>query len=324
MADVRITFSTDRTAAAERLREALSATGYLVALSPIADVEELIDSEELGSAVLIWSRSLVLSAMRPGVLRRLRQQRRLIEVSPDGVGPDGGEGDSHVILISGWRGQPFHPGWQRLVSELKPPSGASKEASEVPSRPTQAEPPAAPQAVRTEAPRHDWRPRIAKLALALLAAIGLFSAGFATSTWLRVGASGPEEPTSAAMERDAKQAPLALDRAIPPERPMVTQSGPPTPSGPNPAEPAITETPQAAAPSTPALETSDTREALKAPRKAKKENETGLTKGKSPAGGETKRYSRKNSAVMRLFCQGSGRSTPQCRTFLRETRATRR
>ncbi|HEX8225431.1 MAG TPA: hypothetical protein VF605_16575, partial [Allosphingosinicella sp.] len=35
---------------------------------------------------------------------------------------------------------------------------------------------------------------------------------------------------------------------------------------------------------------------------------------------EVKRYSRKHSKTMRLFCQRSGRSTPQCRTFARSIR----
>jgi hypothetical protein len=36
-----------------------------------------------------------------------------------------------------------------------------------------------------------------------------------------------------------------------------------------------------------------------------------------------KRYSRKYSKTMRLFCQRSGRSTPQCRTFARSVRDQR-
>ncbi len=328
MADVRITYSPDRAAAAERLRDAVSADGYHVALDKISDVGDLIDAEDRDQSaiVLIWSRSLVLSALRPGLLRKLRQQRKLIEVSADGVGPDGGEGDSHVILISGWRGQPFHPGWQRLASELKRLCGAPKEASEAPVRSTRAEVPAVPKPVPAD-PEGRHRPaKAGKLILAVMAAIGLFGAGFATSSLLRNGASGTASPPPAEMQTvAAKRAPVAADPTSPSDVAAVGPLAAPSPSGVAPAEPAALEPRSTAASSTAAPPPSADREGSKSEsRKANKENETRLTKGKAPVRGETKRYSRRNSEVMRLFCQGSGRSTPQCRTFLRETRGSRR
>lgn len=327
MADVRITFSPDRAAAAERLREAISAAGYDVASAQISNVEDLIETEDrhqtAKAIVLIWSRSLVLSALRPGLLRQLRQQRKLIEVSADGVGPDGGDGDNHVILISGWRGQPFHPGWQRLASELKRLCGPPKEATEAPSGSAQAEVPAAPQPVPAKAERRDWWPRTGRLALALLAAIGLFGAGFGMSTWLRNGASGTQQPPPAEMQtKVAKRAPVPSGRGIPPNGAAMGPPVPPIPSAP--APPATLEPTSTAASSTAAPPSSAAREGSKAARKAKKESDTRLAKGKSPVRGETKRYSPRNSEVMRLFCEGSGRSTPQCRTFLRETHGSRR
>ena len=328
MADVRITFSPDRAAAAERLREAVSATGYHVALARISDVEELIGAEERDqtATVLIWSRPLVLSALRPGLLRKLRQQRKLIEVSADGVGPDGGEGDNHVILISGWRGQPFHPGWQRLASELNRLCEAPKAAPEAPVKPEPAEVPAAPQPIPNETAGRDRNLRTGRPVLTLLAAIGLFGAGFATSTWLRVGASGTQAPPPAEIERlEARRPPVASDPGSPPDVAAVEPLVPPRPSGIAPAEPAAVEPPSTAASSAAAPPSPATRKAPKsATRKAKNESEARKTKGESPVPGETKRYSRRNSEVMRLFCEGSGRSTPQCRTFLRETRGSRR
>jgi hypothetical protein len=331
MADVRITFSPDRAAAAERLREAVSAAGYPVALACISDVEELIESEDRHEAatVLVWSRSLVLSALRAGVLRQLRQQRKLIEVSPDGVGPDGGEGDSHVILISGWRGQPFHPGWQRLAGELGRLCGVPTDASEAPVQSEKAEIPVPlvpaalvpppPRSVPAESTGRKWRPPVGRAAVTLLAAIGLFGAGFATSTWLRT-ASETQQQSAAEMNTDLpKSAPPAAARAVPPTSAMVAPSAPPTPSGLTPAEPATSEPlPPAAAPS------SADRDGPKVQRKKKKESETRSAKNNEPVRGATKRYSRRNSEVMRLFCEGTGRSTPQCRTFLRETRGSRR
>ncbi len=324
MADVRITFSRDRAAAAERLREAVSAAGYDVALAQIADVEDLIATEDrLQSAtVLIWSRPLVVSALRPGLLRKLRQQRKLIEVSPDGVGPDGGEGDSHVILISGWRGQPFHPGWQRLASELKRLCGAPTEVPEASRGLGPVEVPAAPQVMPAEPNDSKGRFRIAKPALTLLAALGLFGAGFATGTWVGQGPSLTQQPPVAEMQRgEAKPPRLAADPAASPNVATALPSVLPRSSGLAASEPAQVE-PRSIAPSPTAAPASPAaREPSKMPsRKAKKGSETRLTKGSSPVRRETKRYSRRNSEVMRLFCQGSGRSTPQCRTFLRSTR----
>jgi hypothetical protein len=169
-------------------------------------------------------------------------------------------------------------------------------------------------------------PKAAKLALALLAAVGLFGAGFATSTWLRVGASGTQAPPPAEMQTDeAKQAPVAADPGRPPDVATVAPSAPPSPSPIAPAEPAAVEPRSTAASSTAAPPSSAAREVPKsAPRKANKESEARVTKGKARVRGETKRYSPRNSEVMRLFCEGSGRATPQCRTFLRETRGSRR
>ena len=330
MADVRITFSPDRAAAAERLREAVSAEGYPVALAEISDVASLIESEDQpkpgGATLLIWSRPLVLSALRPGLLRKLRQQRNLIEVSPDGVGPDGGEGDSHVILISGWRGQPFHPGWQRLASELARVCGAPKQALETFEGLGSAAATAAPQAPPAEARQSSRRPQIARMALAVLAGAGLFAAGFAVSSWVRPGASGPQAPPQAAMRTDeAERAPVAADRRVPPGRATLEPADPSSLSRPAPSTPAALEpgsgmaSSEAAPPSPAARNGSKT-----AARKANRDSETRRTKGGSQARGETKRYSRRNSEVMRLFCRGSGRSTPQCRTFLRSTRGSRR
>ena len=329
MADVRITFSPDRAAAAERLREAVSAEGYDVATAEISDVEDLIateDRQQTGTAtLLIWSRPLVLSALRPGMLRQLRQQRMLIEVSADGVGPDGGEGDNHVILISGWRGQPFHPGWQRLAGELKRLCGAPKEAPVAPAGLKHAELPAAPLRAPAEATPSNGRPPTGKLALGLLAALGLFGAGFGTSSWLRSASETQQPPPAEMQTNQEKRAPVTADPKVRPNVATVGPSVPPGRSGFARSEPAIVEPRSAGAPSTAAPTRSDDGERSKtAPRTASKASGSRLTKGGSPVRRDTKLYSRKNSETMRLFCQGSGRSTPQCRTFLRSTRGSRR
>lgn len=335
MADVRIIFSPDRAPAAERLREAVSAEGYDVVAEPIKDVEELIAAEDRlqkGTATLIiWSRSLVLSALQPGVLRQLRQRGNLIEVSPDGVGPQAADGDTNVILISGWRGQPFHPGWQRIAGDLKRLCGPPKENSEAAVGVVQPEPIAAPLPVLAESKPSDRPSRARGWALAAIGAIALFGAGFGAASWIGNRGSEPGQPPPARMqERQPAQVPLA-------ERPQgsvfaqAESPAPPRPSGSAPSESsdggAATNQPATAAAPAPAAAVpapADAEPRSKRTASKEKESASRTAKNRSAARVETKRYSRANSEVMRLFCEGSGRSTPQCRTFLRSVRGKRR
>ncbi len=330
MADVRIRFSRERAAAAERLRDAISAEGYRVALAEISDVQDLVAPEDRHQAeratLLIWSRPLVLSALRPNLLPQLRQQRKLIEVSADGVGPDGGEGDTHVILISGWRGQPFHPGWQRLASELKRLCGAPSDMSEPSEGLRQIKVPATPESAPVEAKRSKGRFPVARLALALLAALGLFGAGFATATWIGQGPSLTRKPPPAGTPGTrANPPPVSTDPAASPDVAIAPPSDPPRSSGLAASEPAQVEPRSVAAPLTAAPPSPAAREEPKTPSpKAKRRSETRPTKGSTPVRREIKPYSRRHSQVMRQFCEGAGRLTPECRTFLRSAPTNRR
>lgn len=331
MADVRIRFSPDRAAAAERLRKAVSAAGYAVDLDHISDPEDLTASEDqhrTGSAtILIWSRPLLSSALRPDLLRKLRQQRNLIEVSADGVGPMAADGDTHVILISGWRGQPFHPGWQRIASDLKRICGPRKDAPETDTAAAQPRPPSVPPSVAqrasSEGKGSNWWSSSGRLVLALLAAAGLFSAGFAVSSWTRNEATVPQQqPPGKTEAKQAERVPIAGQPAMAPD--AGTGGGPSVPpransvlasSEPATVEPRPIQASSATAPASPAA-----RNNSKAtPREATKGSASRSARSRAPASSEKKRYSRNNSRTMRLFCEGSGRSTPQCRTFLRST-----
>lgn len=323
MASVRITFSPDRAAAASRLREAISGAGYDVTLDQTSDLEELLAAgatRQGGATILVWSRQLVSSALQPGLLRKLRQNPKLIEVSADGVGPQAADGDNHVILLSGWRGQLFHPGWQRLAGELKrlcgpPPAVAPPPQASLERPAVRDVPPAA--APKAGAPDRQRRPGF--VMLAVLAGAGLFGAGFATSSWLTTNA-GPKSPslTKAPAQGVAdvgktRIAPVAATPIVAAPRTANPGSGTsePAPALANPLKSAAaTGVPAAKKPSR-----------TKATRTADKEAATGSAKARPSPRKDTKRYSRRNSKLMRLFCQGSGRTTPECRSF---TRATRR
>lgn len=329
MADVRITYSPDKAAAAERIREAIAAEGYEAFSDPISDLEDLLetnDRKQPGTAtLLVWSRPLVTAALRPGLLRQLRQQRNLIEVSPDGVGPQAPSGDSHVIMLSGWRGQPFHPGWQRIATELKrlsvPRTGAPAAPPVSTSRPTNAaEPPPKPKAVAggSSGGRRG-------LILASLAALGLVSA-VGAGTWIgNMGDGGPREDPPAkarstipspSAEISQSAAPLVAATA---RQPVQATTIPASTSEPADREALAAGASSAADPASPSA-----RQNSGATRKESRKAATAKSRSDAPAPREIKPYSRRNSKVMRLFCEGSGRSTPQCRTFLRSTAARRR
>ncbi|HEX8448481.1 MAG TPA: hypothetical protein VF652_02715, partial [Allosphingosinicella sp.] len=118
MADVAILHSADKEKAAARLAESVAAAGFTVDSVEIEDPSGLADALDRCGAdarILIWSRSLVSHALHSGDLPGIRKLRGLIEVSADGITPPSGGDESRVVSISGWRGQPFHPGWQRIA-----------------------------------------------------------------------------------------------------------------------------------------------------------------------------------------------------------------
>lgn len=331
MASVRIIFSPDRAAAASRLRDTISAEGYDAALSEISDLQDLFAPEEgegAAATILIWSRPLVSGALQPGALRQLRKNPRLIEVSADGVGPQAADGDTHVILLSGWRGQLFHPGWQRVAGKLKQLCGPPAAAP----APAQAQEPAAAPVVpphrtvesgRTvENGKSDRRLRAGSIVLAVLAGAGLFGAGFATSSWMTNSA---ERKSQSPTVSRAVTGPDVDRSKITPGGGVPIRTLPP---GSNSATAAPLPERPAASPQLGLTVPGESQVAKASPKKsARSDRNAGAAapdRGRRPAAKETKRYSRKNSKLMRLFCQGTGRSTPECRAFVRDTRRTRR
>lgn len=295
MADVRLLYPPDKYEPALRLAEALAAAGYSVEKQPLAKDEAFPrlapEAAKAKALLLIWSRSLVSAAMAGG-LAEARRHPNLIEVSTDGIEPAGDGEASPVVLLCGWRGQPFHPGWQRILAHLERLCGARTLAPK--------DPRAGPAPSRAPASR---RP----LAGAAVAA-GVLMAGtlgaVAAFDWSAPGSTPAREARPAAA-REAPPAPAAV--APPPPVASAELAAAPAPPAPIVPVPAV---PARAAPS------QERTVGAAAPRKAPKR----LASAFEP---EVKRYSRKNSKTMRLFCQRSGRSTPQCRTFARSMRDLR-
>ena len=331
MADVLIIYSGDKQAAAGRLKDAIGSAGYSVALERVGEAQrlpEILDeARSAAAALLIWSRPLVSAALHQPVLTKIRRQKNLIEVSADGLTPSLEGDDSRVALISGWRGQPFHPGWQRILGEIESRCGAAAAApvdsarrSKRPVAPSPAKSvaPVEPEPAVTDAGPTRRKRRFTPVAVAALGFLAL-AAGAATWIGTEGFGNGPSRP-EAATAPPAPATPTASATAGGPAR-----GGPPAeisasaPTGPEAtlAEPNLaSDTASAAAPADP-IKQAVVGSAHKSSAAGKSSPKSARQK-RPPA----KRYSRRNSETMRLFCERSGRGTPQCRTYQRSGPAT--
>jgi len=313
MADVAIIHSPDKEAAAVRLGEAIAGAGYDVRSVDVARPEGLEEAigEATGDArILIWSRPLVSHALHSGELAGIRKLPNLIEVSADGITPPAGGDAMRVVLISGWRGQPFHPGWQRVHGEIKRLCGARKGTAEVarsgislPGR--RFERGAGSTAAHPAGGRHGRRLVGGALAVLLV--------GAAAAAAALIDERAPL-PTPARSLGRAESLP-AVEKTPPVPAPPMAKAG---------AAPAeVRETisaPGAPHSSAQTLPEAATPAPKRAPQAERSRRSAATARTRSPRileEGPAKRYSPRNSKVMRQFCARSGRSTPQCRTFLR-------
>jgi hypothetical protein len=316
MVDVRLLYPAEKTEAAARLAESIQAAGYVVERKALADPQVFPDlaaqGREAGVLLLIWSRSLVSAATAGDGLGEARRRPNLIEVSVDGIEPAVGGEVSPVVLLSGWRGQPFHLGWQRILADIKrlcgPRDGAGKRA-----RQTRAAAAGLAGADRRSKPS---RPAVR----AAVAAGALIAATLGAAAVLDRGAPDASPPAAA---RSALAGTSSLPGAV---RAPREQASPVAVGTVAEASPDVTFTPGGApAVAAPAESGPEPRPSADPPdrRPAAASRSTGRKRLANASGGEVKRYSRKHSKTMRLFCQRSGRSTPQCRSFARSMRALR-
>jgi hypothetical protein len=309
--DVAIIHAADKGTAAARLAEAIVAAGFAVGALEIEDPAELaaaVDGCGAEARILIWSRPLVSHALHSGELARIRQLRGLIEVSADGIAPPSRGDGSQVVSISGWRGQPFHPGWQRIHAELKRLCGSRKAPPEAAPPPTVAKNPD-PGRAEPPGPRAGARPRAPRLVLGAGAAVLLVAAAVGAANWVGRGAPDPAPP------------PQQVGEARPPA--AISEPAPPDPgTAPRTADVSVTSPPAAPSPAPPVAANAEPQASPARPveRPAPSRSSARPKQPPSTSAAPVKKYSRKHSKVMREFCERSGRSTPQCRTFLRSTR----
>jgi hypothetical protein len=326
MVDVRLLYPKEKLEAAARLAESVEAAGYSVERQALDDngAFPALPAPGAGAGaevlLLIWSRGLVTAAMNGG-LAEARRHPRLIEVSVDGIEPGVGGEVSPVVLLSGWRGQPFHLGWQRILADIKRLSGPreapTKARATVPANSAEGSPPGPPG--RSGARRTGVRAGVAAAAL-LAATLGAAAAldwgrpegrdpaaAIAVASAPVPAAEMPPTPVPAgASVSDASTAPVA---------PLAEGRTAARDSAPD-----VLPAPAAAGRSAPARKSAS---AAGEPRRKAAAASAGASRAARAYQPAVKRYSRKYSKTMRLFCQRSGRSTPQCRTFIRSMRDQR-
>jgi hypothetical protein len=335
MVDVCLLYPREKLEAAVRLAEAIEAAGYSVERQALADTRAFppLPGKESEAQVLllVWSRGLVTAAMAGG-LAEARRRPNLIEVSVDGIEPGVAGEVSPVVLLSGWRGQPFHLGWQRIIAEIKRLSGPrqlpKKTGAAVQADSAGRGPPG--PAPRPAARRTGVRAAVTAGAL-LVATLGAAAA----LDW------GPDaRPDSGARLATAPAASL----------PPASARMPPVEGSPIPIRAEIGASASDSSPAAAAEPSAPVRTVARAPASdvyPARADSSGISSGRKPAAAAAeprrkagaqvpgakrlarasepavKRYSRKHSKTMRLFCQRSGRSTPQCRTFARSVRDQR-
>lgn len=335
MLDVRLLYPTEKLEAAARLAEAIEAAGYSVERQALADVAVFphfsADTVGAKAVLLVWSRGLVTAAMNGG-LSEARRHPNLIEVSVDGIEPAVGAESSPVVLLSGWRGQPYHLGWQRILAEIKRLSGPrgapGKSAGTIP----------ADSAGRS--PVGATRPFVSRRTSvrAAVAAGALLAATLGAATALNWGGPGSAPDSRARSEAAPYASPPAASVPVPAAveseiavQPVAGTSAsdalplPVPAAAPTSLQPVRSPSSGASPPPSASAGSASERRAA-APAEARGQVAARRSSAKRlalTARPEAKRYSRKYSKTMRLFCQRSGRSTPQCRTFARSMRDQR-
>ncbi|HEX8585850.1 MAG TPA: hypothetical protein VF680_15755 [Allosphingosinicella sp.] len=313
MSDILILFPPDKKVAAQQIAEALAAAGFSGQLTPLGTgggEAALGAARGGGAAILIWSRALAASADLEGWLRPLRQSPDVVEVSTDGIAPLEGD-ESRVVLLSGWRGQPFHLGWQRIVAKLEA-SGAAQRGAPAPvatpggAADTRAQP-------QPSVPREGTTRR--RFAIPAIAAAGLLAV-VGAAAWIGDGPRQAAEPGGPAAPAEAA-APAPEPLPGPVLQPAgAVMDGDTAPQG-NEVVAATAATPADPPRTSTSAKVATTERSRTAPAQAAKARAV-------PVPPVVKRYSKKRSKVMRKFCERSGRNTLECRIFARSTRAAGR
>lgn len=343
MADVVICSSGGDHRAAEALRRAVSSTRLSVWWDDAPsddfwrsdDVVERIRSAK--AAVVIWSRHSVASAPFRAEANAARQQKKLIQVSADGEGPPPPFDRAHVADISDWRGQIRHPGWQQIIAELEELTGAAVRGAKPWKRPVLPFLSVRPRAGSAgEVINSPSNPGVSLAALRPASAfapllIALVIAAAVTGWMADLASNAPTgRPMAAAVTASAPA--IARARVARPEKGRPEKAAPAATGRASGAPPPIR---LAAAREKPAPAKAQSNSiARRQPAARARSKITTRAREKAPTSSRSKpsvtarttrpKIKYRYSETMRLFCQRSGKTTPECRIFRRNAPRAKR
>lgn len=314
MSDVQIIFPNSKAPVAERLREAIARAGFAVAAGGGVAPDEAPAPSDAGALLFLWDRS---SIKQPGLQQAAaaaRHRGRAIDVSADGITPVDLIDENRLIHLSGWREQATHPGWRKILAELERLCGGHRTPA-APVRPVAS---AAPAAARSapggeRAAAGGGKAKLVGICAAILLALVL--AGYLALSRRSVAVEGspqPPQPKVAAAQPMATPtsgtASTNQMQAAPPEGGQSVDLV----SAGDPGEDAAAATGEAATGSTQPSLAATTAAPLSAPIQTTRAS--ARPHAAHPPLRGVIRYTR-YAKTMRLFCQRSGRHTPECRTF---------
>jgi hypothetical protein len=318
LSDIELVHAEGRDAAAGRLREALANEGHAAEGRAVPDSDEPPALGDAAALLILWDRSTMAHGGLRQVAAAARRRGRAIDVSMDGITPLGIEDESELVILSGWRGEPGHPGWRKILARLERLSPQVRQAA----APRAAAP--APTSARGSTGRRNV---LLGTAAALVLALG---AGGALLMSGRVGSGRPEAAAPPAVAAPHVARPSAVPAGPPAAGAVAAPQQGPAPAlggGAGAGGPGLAPSP--AAPAAPAPPINANASPCPGPGGAAAGCQPTATAGTSPhASRKARRHEparpairyTKYSTTMRLFCQRSGRGTPECRIFSRAHR----
>jgi hypothetical protein len=354
MTDVEILYPNQKGPVAERLRDALIQAGYEVRTRDAGGDRASPASEDATALLIIWDRSSIWNPGMQDTARFARKRGRALDVSADGITPIGLSDEGRLVQLSGWRGDPHHPGWKKILSELNRLCEQGRRARPTRVAATSANPDA-PVRSRT-ASEGVVRPIIARdkflplaglgalLAMSLLGALLIFgrpvlprqpeprssiaSAVTEPRAHLPVVVAANEYPKQKARAPLSKSAGREGDSALPSNRSNANTVLEVGPVGQASAEAGVPEADQVATTRSNKIPSSNClsgRQATRGctevgPARARKAERARAARSNhrhQEAARPSVRYT-PYAGTMRLFCQRSGRRLPQCGLFRRE------
>jgi hypothetical protein len=325
MTDIQLLYPNDKEATACQLRDALNQEGYQVqAIEPVGS-SLAPAAGDAKAVVIIWDKSSIWHPAMQAAGDAARDEGRAVDVSADGITPIGLADEAHLVQFSGWSGDQRHPGWQKILAELnriseqgEGPYEPVRESSDVSASRAENALVRVGDAsnLRTRPRLQPWVALGAVVALLLLAGWALSHPGRP----LRAAAKSPAVSAAAADRLPVDPAPRPYPQPEPPKAfpnsTLVTLSAPaPETEGrpvPGSTEAKVSVPPNVSAPARKVR--LDRADAARSTRQTHHE--------RARPGRPSIRYT-KYSKNMRLFCQRSGRATPECRVFRHAFRSSK-